>query len=179
MSWGAKITGTEGLAPEMQAAVAEGTQVGLENLGTKGAEIVQENIRTPFGSQPPAVAFGNLAGSVISNFVREATMMREVISVGPSLGADVYAAPVETGTVPHMPPPSALIPWVMKKFGVDDEKQALSVAFAVGKVISKRGTQGHFMFERALDALEPLAAPALEASIAQALTAHGFTGGTA
>lgn len=179
MSWSAKITGTEDLAPEMQAAVAEGTQVGLENLGVKGAEIVQENIRTPYGSQPPAVAFGNLAGSIVSSFVREATMFREVIGVSPSLGADAYAPPVETGTAPHMPPPSALVPWVMKKFGADDEKQALSIAFAVAKTIKKRGTQGHFMFDRALESLEPLAAPALEASIAQALIAHGFHGGEA
>ena len=178
MSWSAKVTGAEGLSPEMQAAVHEGTQIGLEALGVKGAEIVQQNIASPYNGLPPAVAFGNLVASIVPSFVRDATMSVEVIGVTPTLGADVYAAPVETGTAPHMPPSSALVPWVQKKFGIEDEKQALSVAFAIAKNISKRGTQGHFMFERALDALEPMAPGALEAAIAQALMAHGFTGVT-
>lgn len=179
MTWSAKITGVDEVAPEMQAAVDAGTQAGLEVLGTKGAEIVQENISTPYGALPPAVAFGNLVASIVSKYSRDATMQMEIIGVGPTLGADVYAAPVETGTVPHMPPPSALVPWVMQKLDVEDEKQAMSVAFAIAKKISQRGTQGHFMFERALDELEPMAAPALEAAIAQALAAAGFTGAQA
>ncbi len=179
MTWTANITGTDEVAPEMRAAVEEGTQAGLEALGVKGAEIVQEFISTPYNGQPPAVAFGNLVGSVNALFVREATMCREVIGVGPTLGADVYAAPVETGTRPHMPPASALVPWVQKKLGIEDEKQALGLAFAIAKTIAKRGTQGHEMFSRGLESLEPLAVPALEAAIADALAAHGFTGGAA
>jgi hypothetical protein len=176
MAWTAQIRGTEGLEPKMQAAVQQGTRAGLESLGIKGAEMVQENIRTPYNGQPPAVAFGNLAGSIMSLFVREATMCREIIGVNPSVGADVYAAPVETGTRPHMPPASALLPWIQKRFGIEDEKQALSMAFAVAKSIAKKGTQGHQMFSRGLDALEPLAAPILERELAVAFAAHGFTG---
>jgi len=56
------------------------------------------------------------------------------------------------------------------------EKQALGVAFAISKKMSQRGTQGHFMFARALDSLEPMAAPVLEHELALAFTAHGFTG---
>ena len=70
MAWGAKISGTEGLEPAMLAATQEGTQAGLEALGVKGTEMVEENIKTPYGSQPPAVAFGNLAAGVVSSFVR-------------------------------------------------------------------------------------------------------------
>jgi len=160
----------------MIAAIEQGTQAGLEALGIKGAEMVQENIRTPYNSLPPAVAFGNLVASVFSSFVREATMCREIIGVSPNVGADVYAAPVETGTSPHMPPASALLPWIQKKFGIEDEKQALSMAFAVAKSIAKKGTQGHQMFSRGLEALEPLAAPVLERELAVAFAAHGFTG---
>ena len=179
MAWTAKITGEETLAPEMRAAYEAGVQAGLEALGVKGTEMVVENITTPYNGLPPAVCFGNLAGSVISEFTRDASMMTELIGVSPNVGADVYAAPVETGARPHMPPSSALLPWVQKKFGIEDEKQALRVAFAIAKKMSQRGTQGHLMFARALETLEPLAAPTLEHNLAQSFAAHGFTGATA
>jgi hypothetical protein len=102
--------------------------------------------------------------------------MGMIVGAGGSLKASEYAAPVETGTRPHFPPPSALLPWVQKKFGFEDEKEALSMAFAVAKSIAKKGTSGHFMFQRALTELEPLAVPALEKEIALALARHGFTG---
>jgi hypothetical protein len=176
MAWSAQIRGTEGLEPAMLAAAQEGTQAGLEALGIKGAEMVHENITTPYGALPPAVAFGNLAASILSLFVREATLCREIIGVSPNVGADVYAAPVETGARPHMPPASALLPWIQKKFGIEDEKQALSMAFAVAKSMARKGTQGHQMFSRALEALEPLAPAILERELALAFAAHGFTG---
>jgi hypothetical protein len=177
MAWGAKITGVENLAPEMTAAYELGVRAGLEAIGIKGAEMVQEFIATPYGALPPAVAFGNLAASIVSSFVREATMCREIIGVSPAVGADVYAAPVETGARPHMPPASALVPWVQKKFGIDDEKKALSLAFAIATSMKKKGTQGHEMFSRTLTALEPLAPEILEHYIAAAFAEHGFTGG--
>lgn len=179
MTWSAQIGGTENLEPEMLAAFQEGVQTGLESLGIKGAEMVQEYIRTPYGSLPPAVAFGNLAASIVPTFVREARMCTEIIGVSPAVGADVYAAPVETGSRPHMPPPSALLPWIQKKFGVEDEKQALSLAFAIAMSMKKKGTQGHQMFSRSLVDLEPLAPAALEHAIGMAFAAHGFTGATA
>lgn len=179
MTWSAQIRGVENLTPEMEQAFRVGVQRGLEALGAKGAEMVQENIATPYGDQPPAVAFGNLYASITPTFVREATMCTEIIGVSPNVGADLYAAPVETGTRPHMPPASALLPWVQKKFSDIDEKSALSLAFAIAKTIQKRGTQGHFMFERALEALEPMAPEALEAAIAQVFREMGFTGGAA
>lgn len=175
MAWGAKITGVEELAPEMRAAAREGTQAGLEALGMKGVEMVQQNIATPFDGKPPAVCFGNLIGSVFSAFQPLPDGAREIIGVGPSLHADRYAAPVETGARPHFPPPSALLPWVQKKFGFEDEKEALSMAFAVAKSIAKKGTLGHFMFQRTLVDIEPLAPPAMEKEIAIAFARHGFT----
>lgn len=179
MAWGAKITGFTEMPSLFREAVQEGVQLGLEDLGVKGADMVQRNITTPFDGKPPAVAFGNLAASIVSSFQPLPDMAREIIGVSPALHADQYAAPVETGARPHMPPVDALIPWVMKKFDIDNEKQAASTAFAVARKIAERGTAGHLMFDRALGELEPMAVPALEHEIALSLARHGFveTGG--
>jgi|GEM_PF-888114 len=174
MNPGAKITGVAEAPAEIQAAVRIGTRAGLEELGAKGTDIVQRNITTPFEGKPAAVFSGNLAGSVFSDFQPLPDAAREIIGVGTSMGADRYAAPVETGARPHMPPPEALLPWVMKKFSVEDEKDALSLAFAVAKSIAKKGTQGHQMFSRGLEELDPMIVPALEKNIALALAQAGF-----
>lgn len=175
MAWSAQVRGLENIEPEMLVAVHEGVQTGMETLGAKGQEMVQENISSPYEGKPPAVCFGNLDASIVSLFQWVADIAQEIVGVGPALQADRYAAPVETGARPHMPPVDALLPWVQKKFGIDNEKEALSVAFAVAKSIAKKGTQGHDMFSRALIALEPLAVPTLEASIAEAFGRYGFT----
>jgi hypothetical protein len=77
---------------------------GLEKLGIEGERMVQKNITTPYNGIPPAVFTGNLASSVNSQVTDEQAMLRLVIGVSPTLGADKYAAPVETGARPHMPP---------------------------------------------------------------------------
>jgi hypothetical protein len=177
MAWGAQIHGVENQAPEIQAAIREGEQAGLEELGIKGAEMVQRNIATPYEGKPAAVASENLLSSINSKFEWLPDAAHEIIGVNPQLGADKYAAPVETGARPHMPPPESLLLWVQRKFGVDDEKEALSVAFAVAKTIAKRGTSGHQMFSRGLEELQPLVPGALEHNIALALARHGFVGG--
>jgi hypothetical protein len=179
--WTAKINGVDELSPELRAAAQAGILAGVEKLGVEGQRLVQQNIGTPYDGQPPAVFRGNLMASVIPSVTQEGdqAMTRLVIGVGPSLGADTYAAPVETGARPHFPPASALVPWVMMKFGADDEKTALSMAFAVAKSIAKKGTKGHEMFSRGLEQLEPMAAPLLEHEIAQAFVRLGFTGGQA
>jgi hypothetical protein len=175
MAWGAKIRGLEQLEPEMLGAAHEGVEAGMRILGAKGEEIVQQNITTPYEGKPAAVCFGNLAASIVSDFHWAADVAHEIVGVGPSLGADKYAAPVETGAVPHMPPVDALLPWVQKKSSPDNDKQALSMAFAVAKSIAKKGTRGQEMFSRGLLELEPLAVPTLEGQIAEAFARHGFT----
>jgi hypothetical protein len=65
MAWGAKIQGVENQAPEIQAAVREGVQAGMEEIGIKGAEMVQQNIATPYEGKPAAVCFGNLEASIV------------------------------------------------------------------------------------------------------------------
>lgn len=53
-----------------------------------------------------------------------------------------YAMAVEKGTRPHFPPVAALEPWA-RRHG--------AVAFLVARAISRRGTKGHHMLERALE----------------------------
>jgi len=167
MTWSAKITGAEQVAPELQAAYKAGVWIGMERVGVVGQRLVQDFIATPFDGHPPAVFSGNLLASIVPQVFDEQSLVRLVIGASPVNQASVYAAPVETGARPHMPPSGALVLWVQKKLGIDDEKQALSVAFAIAKTIAKRGTPGHEMFSRALVELEPLAGPILEAAIAQ------------
>jgi hypothetical protein len=177
MSWTAKIRGVDELAPELQAAVRFGIEAGAEMVGIEGQRAVQANIASEYNGHPPAVFTGNLMASIqYQTTETDQAMTRLVIGVGTSLGANVYAAPVETGARPHFPPASALVPWVMKKFGADDEKTALSMAFAVAKSIAKRGTPGHEMFSRALEEMKTMAPPIIEHQIAQALIRAGFGG---
>jgi len=176
MAWSAKLNGYEQLAPELQATARAGLLQGMENLGVEGARFVQDNITTPYNGLPPAVFTGNLAHSIAAQVIPDQALIRLIVGVTPSLGAGVYAPPVETGARPHMPSAMALIPWVMKKFGIADEKHALSAAYAVSQSMAKKGTKGHFMFSRALDQLEPVAPSILEAAIAQAFMRAGFGG---
>jgi hypothetical protein len=148
-------------------AVQNGAEVGLEKIGLRGVPLIQDH--TPVG------ATGNLFGGVFAEFHQDGPLMQEVIGVHPP--ADVYAGPVETGTRPHFPPPSALLLWVQKKLQIEDEKKALSVAFAIARTIAKRGTQGVHMFDQAFAQLQLEAPGIMEREIAVALEAAGFGGG--
>jgi hypothetical protein len=177
MSWTVQLHGHENLGPEMRATFHEGLVLGMEKLGIEGQRMVQQNIATPYNGLPPAVFSGNLLEAVQSQVTDEQAMIRLNVGVGTSAGADRYAPAVETGARPHFPPIQALVLWVKKKFGTEDEKSAISAAWAVAKTIAKRGTRGHMMFARGLEQLEPIAAPTLEKAIAQAFIRSGYAGG--
>lgn len=173
MSWTAQIHGLDNLSPDLEMEARLGVHDGLELLGVEGQRMVQDNIATPFDGKPPAVDTANLINSVESAVTDGEPVSSLVIGVGQALGADKYAAPVETGARPHMPPIEALIPWVMRKFNVVEEKKATSLAWAVAAKIKQQGTMGHEMFERANVDLEPLAVPILEQAIAARIGAVG------
>jgi len=61
-----------------------------------------------------------------------------------------YAAPVELGTKPHMPPLQPLIDWVEAKLGIKGPKGE-EVAQAIRWKIKAHGTKGAFAFKRALE----------------------------
>lgn len=71
--------------------------------------------------------------------------------VGSSLS---YAEPVELGTKPHFPPVEALMDWVKSRFSVRSEREARSIAFLIARKISRVGTRGAGMYQKALAACE-------------------------
>lgn len=159
-----KITGVAEATGELKNAILLGAQRGMEKVGLRGVSLVQEH--TPVG------ATANLIHGVFAQFHQEGPAMHEVIAVGAP--ADVYAAPVETGTKPHFPPPDALLLWVQKKLRVENEKQARSIAFLVARKISKKGTAGAHMFEHAFTQLQQEAQGIMEREIAVAVEKAGF-----
>lgn len=167
------IAGLENVPPELQEAAHEGIVRGLEDIGIRGSALVQDYIATPYNGRPAAVAFGNLVNSIHGDIIPGSAVNTVIIAA--HAPADVYAAPVETGTVPHFPPPEALVPWVKLRFQVDD-KEALSIAWAISVTMARRGTQGHFMFERAHDQLATEAGPIMEKDMAEAFIAAGYRG---
>ena len=147
---------------------------------------VKQYIGEPYEGKPAAVAQSTLVNAVFS----EAEGLHGVVAVHPP--ADVYASAVETGARPHFPPVSALFAWVRKKFELKQtkvtaamltkrgglararrarkqERAIESAAYAVARAISKRGTRGHFMFERAFQAERANAETIVDAEIDSAL----------
>jgi hypothetical protein len=145
---------------ELERAINLGSAKLLSEMQRTAQTIVEQH--TPY----PAVAFGNLVRGIDFE-VRTEPPLGGVLFVKPP--ADVYALPVETGTRPHFPPPSALLPWVKQKFPGVDEKKAKSLAFLVGRKISKVGTTGIFFFERTRAAHEPDAAAVYDEYLDQAI----------
>lgn len=93
-----------------------------------------------------------------------------------------YAIPVELGTKPHFPwdkttksVPYSLVDWVVNKLGVD-RKKAGGVAYLIARKISKKGTQGAFMFRDTFKRLEP-AVNAIFAEARQAILADMIRAG--
>lgn len=61
-----------------------------------------------------------------------------------------YAAPVELGSKPHLPPLQPLIDWVEAKLGIKGPKGE-EVAEAIRWKIKAHGTKGAFAFKRAFE----------------------------
>jgi hypothetical protein len=173
MSGAIKITvkGFDTATAKVQAAVRVGVQNGLNVAGARGEALVKEAISSPYLGRPPAVATGNLVNSIAFQISQEAGFSRATVFAGAP--ADQYAGYVEAGTGPHFPPPSALLLWVKKKFSPSTEKQALSIAFAVARSISKRGVSAFGMFNRAFARLEAELQGIFQAQIAKAIESAG------
>lgn len=172
MSWSLRITGLEEATAEVRAAVAAGFEAAIERIGIRGAQLVQSNITSPFNDKPAAVSTSNLAQSIQHERVADPLTHKVVVFAGAP--ADVYAAPVETGTRPHFPPIEPLVQWVKRKFNhIRHESEARSLAFIIARSIARRGTRGHLMFQRASDALYAEARPIAERAIAEEIQRRG------
>jgi hypothetical protein len=158
------ISGLENATEEIRRATHAGVLAGLEAVGVVAQKQVVENIRTPYNGMPSAVATGNLAASVFATVTPGMVLSRLLVAAGAP--ADVYVDPVNYGARPHLPPVNALLPWVKLKFGVDDEKAALRIAWAIAINQAKKGMQPRMMFDRAQAIVEPQAASIIERQIA-------------
>ena len=108
-------------------------------------------------------AGGGLKGSIAA---REPERLADSVSgaVGSPLN---YVVPVERGSAPHFPPVQPLIDWARAKFGVGEEAER--IGYAVARSIAARGTEGAFMFTRALEANRAQIARIYHAAIERAL----------
>jgi hypothetical protein len=172
-----KLTGLDKASAEVVEATHRGILTGLEAAGVEAVGEVVKNIREPFASMPPAVATGNLANAVFATVTTEGMLMRLLVQAGAP--ADMYADPINSGARAHMPPVNALLPWIKLKFGVEDEKAALKIAWAIALTQAKKGMRGRYMFSRVEDRFEPKAASIIERQIAVALRAAGLGGDVA
>lgn len=173
MSATVTITGIENATEQVRAAAHSGVMAGLAALGAKGVQLATEATSTAYNGMPPAVATGNLANSFFSTITPGLFLSRLLVQAGAP--ADTYVDPINYGAAPHMPPVNALLPWVKLKFGIDDEKKALSIAWAIAIGQKRKGLVGRHMVDRAQEAIEPLAPGAIERSIAVALQAAGIS----
>jgi hypothetical protein len=174
MSEAMVITGLEKVSLDVRYAVHAGILAGLETIGALAVAQVTDNIRKPYDGMPPAVSTGNLANSPFAAITPGAMFSRLLVSAGAP--ADTYADPINYGARAHMPPVNALLPWVQRKFGVDDEKAALKIAWAIAMSQKKKGIAGRFMFDRAQATIDPKAPSIIERQIAIALRAAGLEG---
>lgn len=162
-----KVESAEALAMLERAPekIGEAIARGLDLALALFHNLVVTNIQQPHGQKPPAIAFGYLVNAI--GTVHDEPLYGEVIVNPP---ADVYGAAVEYGTVPHFPPVAPLIRWVEKKFGTHlSAGEQKSVAYAIARTIAKRGTAGHFMFQRAFEQGRERAETLLDQALDEAL----------
>ncbi|PCI62042.1 MAG: hypothetical protein COB35_05005 [Gammaproteobacteria bacterium] len=114
-------------------------------LGTSA--MVQSNIMNKL----PRGATSHLAQSVATVGPMVSNNSAQTL-IGSSL---IYAAPVELGTKPHMPPIAPLVDWVTAVLGIE-EPQAKTVAFKIARKISKKGTKGNFAYRDAFEQSQTL-----------------------
>lgn len=161
------VRGVKELTESLRGAVQEGLRNGLEVAGVRGQALVRENIeQPPFGR--PIIATGTLHSSITSELQAAPGLLGRMVIFAQPPGGN-YAAYVEAGTLPHFPPPRALLLWIKKKFGIDEEKKALSIAFAIARTIARRGTLGRGMFVHAFQKLQGEIQGIFEAAVARAI----------
>ena len=151
---------------DFPAALRRGTERGLRRATELLERAVMANAQTPLGAKSDA-ALGQLARSVTSELYEEEGRSFGQVFLAPP--ADRYGLFVEVGTRPHFPPPAALEGWVRQRLGVTNDRQARRIAFLIGRKIARRGTPGHFLFERALKENEARVVAVLEEEIDKAL----------
>lgn len=133
---------------------------GLQKALAKSPDLVRRELRAAMldaqlilmreSREMTPTVFGLLRNSIVADQPIEQADGELVGTVASPLN---YAPFVELGTKPHWAPLAPLQLWAEKKFGVD-EKAANRIGRAVRYKIAQRGTEGKFMFARALQQQE-------------------------
>jgi hypothetical protein len=152
----------DGLPDALNDAIDRGLDRATDMLRSAAAGIAQ----SPFG-ETVAGGLGEFAASVRGAVTSSGNKHSGHIFLAPP--ADQYGMFVETGSAPHFPPPGALLGWVRRRLGVSDEKKAREIAFLIGRRISKKGTEGKHIFERALRDNESRVIQILEEELGRAV----------
>lgn len=131
----------EELPDEVIEAVVRGLRSGARLL--EGFVVQEITAAEPY----PAVATGELAGSVVTTNFDDGAIVRVEAPHGPMM---------EEGTRPHFPPLRPIIDWVLVKRFATDEASARRVAYAVALGIAERGIAPRHFFRKAVGRAEPL-----------------------
>lgn len=153
----------DSLPDALNAALERGLERATELLRSAAAGMAQ----SPLGARVPG-GLGEFARSVRGEVRRGGRPTGHVFLAPP---ADQYGIFVEAGSAPHFPPPGALAGWVRRRLGVADEKKVREIAFLIGRKISRRGTEGHHIFERTLRENELRVLEILDEEVARVLDA--------
>lgn len=108
---------------------------------------------------------GFLRSSIGTNLYGEDMAIRgEVVSIAS------YGAAVEYGRKPgKMPPVAAIELWVRRKLGINNDKEARSVAYVIARAIGRRGTVGAHMFQLGMSAAAPYIEKIFDAAVDRAV----------
>ena len=153
------------LPESLNDAIERGLDRATEMLRSAATGIAQ----SPYGERVPG-SLGEFAASTRNEVRVSSNRLTGHVFLAPP--ADQYGMFVEIGSAPHFPPPGALLGWVRRRLGISDERKAREIAFLIGRKISKRGTEGKFIFERALRENEERVIAILEEEIENALAAR-------
>ncbi|MEO5363443.1 MAG: hypothetical protein H7838_07445 [Magnetococcus sp. DMHC-8] len=134
----------EDVIQELQRAVLESELLLVREI-VERTPTATGVLRASIAPVMPEVKGGEILGAVTSDSSQRQGGI--VLGVGSPL---LYAAPVETGTKPHMPPLQPLIDWVVQKLGIREKEESEAVARKIQWKIHHRGTKGARMFEQAL-----------------------------
>lgn len=128
-------------------------EVRMSTMFDRASDVVRDEMQTAI-----AAGVNELRNEIVPRVPVNQGILRQGVQTQVALMGDqlemvgrvfdpvAYAVPVEAGSVPHFPPPGPLQLWVRRKLGITDDKEVRSVAFLVGRAISRRGTQARNFF---------------------------------
>lgn len=131
----------EDLPEELTEAVIRGVRSAALRL--EGFVVQEIRTASPF----PAVATGELAGSVVTTRVDDGAIVKVEAPHAPFM---------EEGTRPHFPPLQPLQDWVRTKGFASDEGSVQRIAYAVALKIARDGIAPRHFFKKAMQRFEPI-----------------------